>query len=154
MPSSSLYQWQYHDNKERSPLWYILAFSIAVGFIIWGFITTQYGMSIVIMIVTWLFYFIEINADEIVRVKIAENGIFIQENFYDYSKITAYSYVYSGDEVVYMRIFLKNSPIWTLSVRVNNESVMTLETILPSFIWEAQKQDLGMIDKISYFLKL
>jgi len=30
-----LMQWSYEDNKERSPIWYIIALSVAIGLIIW-----------------------------------------------------------------------------------------------------------------------
>lgn len=49
---NTLFTWEFEDEKQRSPLWYMIALSIAVGLIIWGFLTRQYGMSIVIMLIT------------------------------------------------------------------------------------------------------
>jgi hypothetical protein len=32
---NQLYSWNYEDTKDRSPIWYIVALSIAIGLIIW-----------------------------------------------------------------------------------------------------------------------
>lgn len=45
-----LYTWTFEDNKDRSPLWYIIALACMIGLVIWGFVTGQYGMSIVVML--------------------------------------------------------------------------------------------------------
>jgi len=33
--SKPLYTWTFEDIKDRSPLWYIIAFSVVVGLAIW-----------------------------------------------------------------------------------------------------------------------
>jgi len=87
METPSIYNWQYEDTKNRSPIWYVIALSVAVWLILWGFLTRQYGMSLVIMLVSGFFFFLENNSDENVRVDVSELGIKVQDHFYDYAKI-------------------------------------------------------------------
>jgi len=67
-----LYTWNYEDAKDRSPLWYVIALSVAIWLIIWWFLTRQYGMSIVIMLVWGFFYFLENNAEDDISVAITQ----------------------------------------------------------------------------------
>ncbi len=154
MDSPILHQWQYQDNKDRSPLWYMIALSVSIWLIVWGFLTLQYGMSIVVMIVTGLFYFLEIHSDEIIEVKISEAGIWIQKSFYEYSHIASYSFIYSGKDVIYMRLKLRRSPIRLLSLRIDNSQLLAIENILLEALGEPERQDIWIVDRISHFLKL
>lgn len=69
---TALLEWKYEDIKDRSPLWYMIALSVAIGLVIWGFFTRQYGMSIVIMLLAGIIFFIENNADDNVDVTVSE----------------------------------------------------------------------------------
>jgi hypothetical protein len=42
--------WKFNSKKEKSQLWYIIAFSMVIGLSIWGFATNQYAMSFVIIL--------------------------------------------------------------------------------------------------------
>jgi len=33
--SNTLYTWTFEDKKDRSPVWYIIAFSVVVGLAVW-----------------------------------------------------------------------------------------------------------------------
>lgn len=67
-----LYTWDYDDSRVRSSKWYIIALSLAIGLIIWGFATRQYGMSIVIMLLCGIAFFLENNAEDHIEVQITD----------------------------------------------------------------------------------
>lgn len=93
---NTLFSWNFDDTTQhRSPLWYMIALSFAIGLIIWGFLTRQYGMSIVIMLLVGFIYFLENNSEDHVSVEITDLGVRIQNSFHDYSRIHSYSLVYS-----------------------------------------------------------
>ena len=151
---TSLYNWNYIDEKNRSPVWYMVALSIAIGFVIWGFFTKQYGMSIVIMIITGLFFFIENNSDNEVRIDITELGVKVQEQFYDYARISAYSIVYHGDQAIYLRLYLKKRGITTANLRIDNEIANHIQSFLPHYVEENEKQEITLLERIIHILKI
>ena len=149
-----LMQWSYEDNKERSPIWYIIALSVAIGLIIWWFFTRQYGMSIVVMLISWFFFFLENNTEDEVKVIISDQWIKVQSNFYDYAKINWFYLVYEGDQAIFLRVGVKKNGISTLSLRIDNSIAPEIRTILSNYIEESEKQELTLTEKILHFLKI
>ncbi len=149
-----LYTWAFEDKRNRSPLWYMVALSIAIGLIIWGFMTQQYGMSIVIMLFVWFFFFLENNAEDQVQVEVWELGIRIQNIFYDYGRISSYSIVYSDDQAIYLRLYLKKRWIGFANLRIDNTIAGEIRPILSNFVEENEKQEITLIEKLTHFLQL
>jgi len=70
-----LYTWNFEDKKDRSALWYIIALSFVIGMIIWGFITKQYGMSFLFMLLAGIVFYIENNAEDEISVEVTPLGM-------------------------------------------------------------------------------
>lgn len=151
---NSLFSWEFDDTRQRGSLWYMVALSIAIGIIIWGFITRQYGLSIVAMLLTWFFYFLDNNSEEHVRVEVTDLWIKIQNSFYDYSRINSYSLVYSWDQAVYLRLILKKRGVWFVNLRIDNSIASEIRSLLQNYIEENPKQEVSLIEKITHLLKL
>ena len=151
---TSLYNWSYEDNKNRSPLWYIIALSVAIWLIIWWFFTRQYWMSIVVMLIVGFFFYIENNSEDTVDVIITELWIKVQDMFYDYSRIAGYSLVYSGDQAMYLRLNLKKRGIGTANLRIDNDIASNIRQILPNYIQEQDQQEVTLTERILHMLKL
>jgi len=151
---NTLYSWSYNDSKNRSPLWYMVALAISIGLIIWWFLTRQYGMSIVIMLVAWFFYFLENNTEDEVKVSITDLWIMVQESFYDFSRISAFSVIFSWENAVYLRLNTTKRWVSTINVRVDNAIISTIRPMLAHAIEENPKQELTFIEKITHGLKL
>lgn len=150
----SLYQWNYEDSKNRSTSWYMIALSIAIGLIIWWFLTRQYGMSIVIMLIVGFFFFLENNAEDTVSVDVTELWIKVQDIFYDYSRISSYSLVYSSDEAIFLRLNLKKRWVWVANLRIDNAIAGDLRPLLSQYIEENPKQEITFLERLTHFLKL
>lgn len=149
-----LYTWDYEDAKSRSSLWYMIALSIAIGLIIWWILTRQYWMSIVVMLISGFFFYIENNSEDHVQIDVTELGINVQDIFYDYSRIMWYSFIYDGNMSIYLRLQLKNKWIQYVNIRVDNQITTELRQILPNFIEEWNQQEVSYIEKIIHKLKL
>lgn len=152
--TNTLYSWNYEDNKNRSPLWYIIALALAIWLIIWWFLTRQYGMSIVIMLVVWFFYFLENNSEDEVAVQFTNLWIKVQWNFYDYSRIGWYSIVYQGENALYLRLIIKKRGIWILNLNIDNSIATNIRSILPNYVEENEKQEVTLWERIIQLLKL
>ena len=54
-------------------------------------------MSFIILLISWLVYFVENNSEDEIQVQITEQGLYISNTFYDYSSIKKYSVWYQND---------------------------------------------------------
>ena len=149
-----LYDWTFSDKKERSSTWYIVFLSIMIGLVVWGFLTKQYGMSIVILLLSGVGYFIENNSEDTIQVAINDLGIRVWNDFYDYSKIKQFGFIYSGENAYYLRLHIMKAWINQLDLQVNNQIAADLRSILPNHIREAENSELSTIDKIIKLLKI
>lgn len=149
-----IYSWEFSSEKTRGHMWYIIALSCLIGLVIWGFLTKQYGMSFVLILLTGLVYFVENNSDDIIRVSIAELGIKIGDVFYNYAKIPSYSVIYEKENAVVLRVYLKKKWLAYIDVDIDNTIAKNIKDILPQFIEESADGELTLIEKVIRKLKL
>ena len=149
-----VYSWKFEDKKDRWQMWYIIVFSIVIGLVIWWFFTKQYWMSFVILLISGIAIYIENNSDDEVIVELWELGIKVWETFYDYSKISWYTFIYEWEHAVILRLQLIKKWIKTVDLIVDNNITSELTDILPNHIQENEKEDLSLSDKVIRMLKL
>ena len=149
-----LYSWTFPDEKNRWQLWYIIALSIIIGLVIWWFLTKQYWMSFIILLLSGIIFYIENNSEDNILVEINELWIKVSEYFYDYSKIDSYTFIYEWENAVILRLHLKKKWIKLIDLKIDNTVVLELKQILPNFIKENEKEDFSFTDKIIRMLKL
>jgi hypothetical protein len=149
-----LYNWTFDDTKNRSALWYIIALSIVIWFTIWWFFTKQYWMSFLMLLVAWVFFFVENNADDTIHVSITELWIKVWDIFYDYTVLDGYSFIYSWEEAILLRLSTNKSWIKRLDLKINSEIAVQLKEILPNYIEAKDNQELSMTEKIINLLQL
>lgn len=151
---NALYSWTYDDTKNRSPRWYMLALAISIGLIIWGFITGQYGMSILVMLIVGFVYFLENNSEDQVAVQITNLWIAVQDAFYDYPKVQSFSIVYDGPNPIFLRLKLKRRGIPVVNIRLDSSIASDVRPLLVQFLEESDKEEISFIEKITHFLQL
>lgn len=149
-----IYSWKFDDKKNRSQLWYIIALSIVIWLAIWGFLTKQYGMSFIVLLIAWLVFFVENNAEDEIEVKITHLWIYIWETFYDYTWIQGFSICYLWDSAEILRLYLNKKWIAILDLNLNDDIVLDIQNYLSEFIENSWKVELTATDKLIRFLKL
>lgn len=149
-----LYSWKFEDKKNRSQLWYIIALSIVIWLTIWWFLTKQYGMSFIILLISWLVFFVENNSEDIIEVKIWENWLYISNTFYDYSSIAKYTIWYQNDSAELLRLYMKKTGIAILDLKVSNELLPQIQMYLNEYIEDGWKAEVSSTDKLIRFLNL
>ena len=153
--SDLLYLWSFDSKKNRSSLWYVIVLSIAIGLIIWGFLSKQFWMSFVIIILIWLIFYIENNSSDIIKVNIIETWIKVENNFYAFSNLSSYTIIYENDMAVLLRLNISNK-FWTRNIDVGIDNTITsdIKNILSNFLEENNKQQLTFIEKMTRLLEL
>lgn len=152
--SEVLYSWTVSTKKNRSSLWYIVAFSVAIWFIVWWFLTGQYMMSFVIILLSWITFFIENNSSDTTQITLTDNGIGIGEMFYDYWKVQSFWVIYNRDTPFLLRVILKTKILPINDFYVNDEIVNQIRPILQNYVSENENMELSFTDKIIHILKL
>lgn len=154
MENNIIYNWTFSDDKNRSPIWYIIAISVIIAIVFWWIFTSQYWLSIVIILASWVLFFIENNSEKNINVEITDLWIKVLENFYDFWKMENFSFIYNKENPVYLKIILNKRWIKTLILKVDNKICQDLKEILPNFIKEEKNSDLSNMDKLINILKL
>lgn len=149
-----LYTWQFSDKKNRGSLWYVLAASIALGLIIWWFLTNQYGMSFIILLISGIYFFVENNSAENIIVEIANQGIQVENSFYDNWSIDSYCFVFHWEAPYYLRLFLNKKWLRQIDIRIDDERFTDLQSLLPDLINWSESQKLTFSEKLIILLKL
>jgi hypothetical protein len=153
--SNLLYSWSFDSKKNRGSLWYVIMLSIAIGLIIWGFLSKQFWMSFVIIILIWLIFYVENNSDDIVNINILETWIKVESNFYAFSNLSSYTIIYENDMAVLLRLNISGK-FWTknIDIWIDNTIVSDVQNILSKFVEENNKEQLTFTEKMTRLLKL
>ncbi len=149
-----IYSWNFSDKKDRGKFWYILAISWIIWLTIWWILTWLYGLSFVVILVSWVTFFIENNSPDIIEVALTELWIKIADSFYDFSKIESYNFIYDKEQAVLLKLSIKKSALKTLNLKINNKICLELKEILPNYIKEEENLELSKTEKFINFLKL
>lgn len=151
---TNLYSWKFSAKKERSNLWYIIGFSVVIWLVIWWFLTSQYGMSFIVILIAGISYFLEVNIEDEILVQVQQLGIKIGDSFYDYSKIKTFSFIYDWSNAILLRLKIIKKWISFFDLDIDNTIAQDLRPLLSSFLEEDEKEDITLIDKLVRFLKL
>jgi hypothetical protein len=149
-----LYSWKFEDKKNRSQLWYIIALSIVIWLTIWGFLTKQYGMSFIILLISWLVFFVENNSEDEIKVSITEQGLYISDTFYEYSSINKYSVWYQNDSANLLRLHLNKASVAILDLKISTEILSQIQFYINDYIEDWWKAEMTSTDKLIRFLNL
>ena len=150
-----LYSWQFSDKKNRWAIWYSLSVAIAIWIIAWWFLQKQYWISIVTIMLIWLFFYMENNSTDIIPVSITEEWVHVLDSFYSFSNIKSYSIIYDNDKAVLLRLQISKK-IRTLfsDIPLDNANVNEVKNVLSNFIEEDKKWELWFVEKLIKILKL
>lgn len=149
-----IYNWEFEDKKNRWSMWYIIAISVVIWLAIWWFLTKQYWMSFIVLLIAWLSYFMENNSEDEIKVEVTNLGIKIWESFYDYSKIDSFSFIYNWENAIYLRLNLNKKWIKNINLIVNNWITWELKPLLNEYLEENPKWELSLSEKLIFLLKL
>ena len=152
--SEYIYTWEFDDTKNRWTMWYVIALSVVLWLSIWGFMTKQFGMSFIVLLIAGLVYFVENNSDDKVEVNISDIWVKIAGTFYDFKVIESYWIVYIWEEAKILRFFLKKKWIRNIDVPINNKIITEVVFAMNNNVVEIPRIDLTLSEKLIQMLKL
>ena len=150
-----MFEWQFSSRRERSSTWYMTAAVIAMALVVWGIIIGLYIMSIVVFIFIGVYLLYENNSPDLIHVTIDENGIGVNEGFYDYAKIATFNLIYEGARPIFLNIILKSRVSGGVRLYLDPSlSPADLRSYLALYLPESEKGELTLIEKILLILKI
>jgi len=111
-------------------------------------------MSFVVLLVAGVAFFVENNSEDHVNVRVSDLGIKVGDKFYDFSRINSYTFMYSGENAILMRLSLNQRGIKMIDLKIDNSIASELKSILLNFIEENPQKDMSFVDRMIHFLKL
>lgn len=150
----SIIEWKFSTNKNRSEYWYFIAIAIVWGISVWGVLTKQYMLSVIMILLTWIYLYVENNSNEDIDVFVNELWISVDGKFYDFAQINSFGIIYSENEAVMIRLSLKKKGLKVLDLKLDNEIALELKNFLPNYVLEDEDTDLSFSEKLINFLKL
>jgi hypothetical protein len=152
--SEKIYSWKFNDTKNRWKMWYIIAISIVIWATIWWFLTKQYWLSFIILLIAGLYYFVENNSVDNVEVTITNEWIKIDWVYYDYSSIDSYWFIYKSEEPIWLRLFLNKKWIRFIDLKIKRQNISEIRLNLNNYLEESEKIELNFSEKMINILKL
>lgn len=151
---SNLYSFEFSSEKSRGPLWYIIAFSVIIWFVVWWIFTKQYWLVVISLLLPGVYFLVENNSSDKVIVNFTQLWIDISDTFYEYTKIDWFAFLYVRNKPVVLRLFLKTKLLNYIDLKVDSEQTIDLKQFIPNYLQEREKEEFSFWDKIITFFKL
>ncbi|MFH1744626.1 MAG: hypothetical protein ABH881_00455 [bacterium] len=144
------------EKHERSKKWYIVASILAIILLFFAFFTNNFTFAVIIILASLIMILHDGQEPMSAGFKIAEEGIVIGKNFYDYDEIKNFSIVYKpnvGVKNIYFEF--KSSFRPRLSVPLNNENPLPIrENLLKYLTEDLERTDRPLSEELANFFKL
>lgn len=151
---NNLYSWSYSNDKNRWWLWYVIALSIVIWLVIWWFLNKQYILWFLVILIAWVYFFVENNQDEQTNVEIQELGIKINSSFYEYTKIISFYVIYEWEYAKMIRLNLNKKWVKIIDIEIDNNIAKDIIWPLQNYIQIDESWELNFTDKLIRIFKL
>ena len=150
-----MFNWFYSSNKNKTKTWYIVAITIVLSLALWWLVQWIYAMTIVVLLLAWVYFLVENNSSDTIWILINDEWIFIWNQLYAYSQLESFSVIYSWSNPIILRLKLK----WNNSNSVDIYlvewiNIGDLRTFLSRYINEDSEIELSFLEIILHLLKL
>ena len=150
-----MFEWEFKTKKDKWPWWYSIALIVSLALIIWWYVTWIYVMSIVVIIMVWVYSLVDNNSPDMMHIEINENWILVWEIFYDYPKIESFAIIYSKNIPIFLRLRLKTRWFKMLDIPLEwVKEIASMRSFLLSYVEEDEKWEISSVDRLLDYLKL
>ena len=153
-----LMSWQIPEipSYQRGPWWFLLTGLIALGFVIYGFYSSNYLFIFIIILIVVIAVINHFRTSELVDVVITTEGIQVDTAFYDYDMIKNFSVIYKPrDQVKALYLEFNNVIRPRLTIPLNEANPVRVRSQLLKFLMEnLDRTDEPNTDYLSKKLKI
>jgi len=133
-----LAEWQFpeYPKYERSKFWYFWYIVITLAFLSYAIFTANFLFSIIIVMVAFIIYFQNKKEPAMIDFQITEDGLLLNERFYEFSKLKKFRIVYKPPEFKDVFFDFKSSLRPELYVPLEDRNPIQIRNILLEYLEE------------------
>ncbi len=140
-------------NQSQHKLGEGIIFLILFGFLVWGFFTNNFLLSIIAILIGLLFYLLERREAREYKFKITWEGVEAYGNLYEYDSLENFWIFYDKEEDGKKELSLKSKKIFSPYIRIPLKDMDPVEVreILINFLPE-EKHEEGVVDFLEKYI--
>ena len=151
-----LFKWSFpeFERHQREQGWYVGAAVIVVLLIIYSIWAANFLFGL-ITIITALTVLLFHNSDNIVKFKITEDGLFVNNKFFDYKEINNFYIIYEPPQVKMLYFEPKSIFNPRIPIPLEDQDPVKIREVLRRYLQEdLEKENEPTSDQMSRWLKL
>jgi hypothetical protein len=146
---------EYHKH-ERTKLWYILAITASLLFMVFSFFTGNFLFAVIIIIAALVIILHDSREPERIPIRLTDAGIMVGNKFYDYDELKNFAIVFKPHLTVKNLYFEFKSAIRPrLSIPLEKENPLEVRKILLKYLAEdLERTDQPLSEALTKIFKL
>ncbi|MFA6322514.1 MAG: hypothetical protein WCX71_03470 [Candidatus Buchananbacteria bacterium] len=131
------FAWKFSEfpQYERGKNWYVLGGVVAFGLLIFSLITKDFLFGLIVVMVVLIFLLFQRTTKE-VEFKIFEDGITVNDSFFDYKMIKNFFIIYNPPEVKTLYFEPKNILSPRIPISLENQNPVEVRHLLKQYLDE------------------
>ncbi len=136
-------QWSFPEfvKHQRSIGWWIFSGFLALGLMVWSFISGNFLFAIMIIIVAFIVVFTSKRKSLIVDFQITEDGLKVGSSFYEWKRIKKFWIIYKPPSVKQLYFQLSSILPPSLSIPLEKQNPVKIRQILLNYLEEDLEKD-------------
>lgn len=149
------FAWTFASRFERTKHWYIIAITVIVTAVIVSFLVGEFLLGIVLIMFAGVYLLYDVNTHPDVRVVISDNGLSLNEDVYDYTRIRSFGVIRVDQKPMILRFQTTVKTIGNIDLFIDPViDLSALRIYLQSHIPEDAEADIGGIERLLLGLRL
>ncbi len=152
-----LISWEFPERirYERGTLWYIIAITLGTGLLIYAVISANFLFALIVLLFALIFYVNTVMPPKNMRLTITEDGIEMGREFFPFTDLSSFWFIYEPPVVKNLYLGLKNSLRQQISADLADTDPNEVRVVLSRYIREDfTKDEESMSEVVSRFLKI
>lgn len=149
------FAWTFQSRFEKSKHWYVVAATLIITGIIVSFLVGEYLLGIVLIVFTGVYLLYDINTHPEVRVQINSDGIILNQEKFDYTRIRSFGIIRVDSIPMILRFKTNNKTIREIDLFIDPAiNLESLRNSLQEKIPEDAETDVTAIERLLLGLRL
>lgn len=143
----------YH-KQVRPKIWYIIAGVVAVGMLLYGLFFDAWTLSVLVLVVTGVFYLVDHKPAPEVIITISERGVLVGKRFYPMTMFQSFWIDYNPPAITDLHLVPNNNYKYELTVILTEQDPALIRRVLQRYIPELVDRSKSISESLSKIVGL
>ncbi|MAG44353.1 hypothetical protein CL633_00500 [bacterium] len=142
--------WQIKEKSgsQKNLTWFIILAIITVGLVIFAFFSNSPLMALLFILISVVIYLSNFNKTEILKCKIAKQGLYMQKRFFPWNELESFWIFYDPPRIKILSIKAKKTLLSCLTMPLTNQNPSQIRKILLKYMPEIEQEE-SLIDTLA-----